>query len=397
MRRIIIIISIVLGVLALLIGVYFAWQKSKTILTPPAVSQPVNQGGTVINQGAIINQTAGTTGQSVAPKLKIISDQPVFDYWVYTSSSGQTETFYLDQKGQILKVKEKDEKQDTIITSGAFDNPQAIKATLDGKQVLIKSGSLDLPNFTIFNVETKIQQLLPQGITAASWSADGKKIAYLESPQESKLPTGQAKAGKSDLVILDLSGQKQKTTKIISLSQNDFDLQWTQAEKFILTPKSSTFYQGTAWSFNSKNKTFTPLAPDSYGLIIKWSADGKLGLKFSTKSQGEKGSLSLINDGAQIRANLNFLTLPDKCFISEPKIYCAVPQAIPLNAVLPDDYFKKAVYFNDSIYQIDINQNSLIEIFTASEPSLDVSHLTWSNNRLLFINRYDNNLYSLEL
>jgi hypothetical protein len=391
MKKIIIIVAIILGILAIGLGVYFAWKNSRVILNPPTVSQPV--GLTVGSTTGAVGATRGTggTGQMPVLKLKILSDQPIFDYWAYTSSSGQTETFYLNQNGQILKIKGEGEKEESVISSEPIENLQAIKASPDGKQILIKSGSFISPNLTIFNVETEIQQPLPSGVTAAAWSADGKKIAYLQTSQT-------AKSNQSNLIIKDLSDPKQKTTQIISLSQKDFDLEWISAQKIILVPKPSAFYQGTAWSVDIKNKTLNSLGPETYGLIVKWSADGKLGLKFSSQTQGQGGSLSLISDSGSTRATFpNLLTLPDKCFVSDPKIYCAIPQTISPQTILPDDYLKKAVYFNDSIYQIDILQNSLTEIFAATDPALDVSHLSLSANQLLFIDRYDNRLYGLEL
>ncbi len=65
--------------------------------------------------------------------------------------------------------------------------------------------------------------------------------------------------------------------------------------------------------------------------------------------------------------------------------------------ILPDDYLKRAVYFKDFIYQIDVSKNSFLEVFSASELVIDAVNLRISSNKLLFINRYDSRLYSLEL
>jgi len=393
MKKSIIIISIILGVIAMGLGVYFAWKKSRAILAPPVS----NQQPTTYNQQPANLQT--TTGSQ--QRLKILSDQPIFDYWIYSTSSAQV--FYLNQEGKIFKVKEN--ADDEAITSEPIENLQMIKSSSDGKWVLIKFGDFISPKFTIFNSETKIFELLPENITAAAFSPDGSaplttsgsKIAYLEKP------TGNSVI--SNLVIKDLIGAKPKTVKVLSFSQKDFDLDWISAEKIVLIPKPSAFYQVSAWIVDTKKKTINPINPLGQtgsispinGLMIKWSRNGKVGLQFSSQPEGREGRLNLINEEGVIQAGLDFITLPDKCFISEPKIYCAIPKDIPAKTILPDDYLKKAVYFRDAIYQIDINQNTITEVFTETEPAIDATHLNLVNNKLLFINRYDDKLYSIEL
>ena len=369
------------------LGVYFAWKKTKSILTPPSVSPSTAEQGL----------PPTTTGQMPTAKLKILSNQPIFDYWIYrpefgvvaTSTATSTGTiardsivFYLNQEGKVFQT-EKDGKTEAI-TSESIENIQMIKSSFDGKRVLIKSGDFISPKFIIFNSEARVFELLPENITAAAFSPDAKKIAYLEKTN-------------GNLTIKDLVGAKPKTVKVLSFNQKDFDLDWILAEKIILTPKPSAFYLTSAWIVDVKNKTLSPLGTEVNGLMIKWSTNGKTGLQFSSQSEGRGSRLNLINEQGAIQATLDFITLPDKCFISEPKIYCAVPENISAKTVLPDDYLKRAVYFRDVFYQIDINQNSLSEILAGIEPALDVTHLNLVDNKLFFINRYDNGLYSLEL
>jgi hypothetical protein len=393
-----------LGIIAMAVGVYFAWKKSRELLVPPVVQQP-----------AAGEQQLPASAER---KIKILSDQQIFDYWVYRPEFGVVATstiiksatstistatstktiardsivFYLNQDGLIFKVKE--DAEDEAITPEPINNFQSIKSSFGGKFALIKFGDADFLGFVIFNGETKVQEFLPENITAAAFSPDGKKIVYLQKQVGFKTA--------SDLIVKELTGAKQKTTKILSFNQMDFDLDWILPEIVILTPKPSTFSAVLAWSVDIKNKTFKPLWPiDLSGLMINWSVDGrtdgKLGLQFNSGKEGNKDSLIMINEKGEKRANFDFLTLPNKCFFAEPKIYCAVPLEIPKDTILPDDYLKKAVYFKDFLYQIDVNQNSLSEIFSASEPIIDATRLSISGNRLLFINRYDGRLYNLEL
>ncbi len=370
------------------VGVYFAWKKSRELLAPPAVDQRLMTD----DQRLPV---------SVERKIKILSDQPIFDYWVAdlrgsiqileADSRGNTEIFYIDQNGLIFSVKD---GEDEAVTPEPIDNIQSIKSSFDGKLALIKFGDVNFSRFVIFNSETKVQEFLPENITAAAFSPDDKKIVYLQKQVGFKTA--------SDLIVKELTGAKPKTSKILSFNQMDFDLDWILPETVILAPKSSAFSAVSAWSVDIKNKIFKPLWPiDLNGLMINWSidgrTDGKLGLRFNSGKEGSKDSLIMINEKGEKRANFDFLTLPNKCFFAEPKIYCAIPLEVPKKTILPDDYLKKAVYFKDFLYQIDISQNSLSEIFSASEPIVDAVNLRILDNKLLFINRYDSRLYSLEL
>jgi len=245
-----------------------------------------------------------------------------------------------------------------------------------------------ISRFVIFNAAAKIFELLADNISAIDFSPDAKKIAYLEAATSTAV---------SNLVIKDLVGAKPKTTKILSFNQKDFGLQWISPEKIILFPKPSSFYASSVWLVDIKNKTLAPLASEIYGLIIKYSASGKIGLEFSSQTYGTIYKLNLIDDKGAIKANLDFTTLPEKCLVSEPQIYCAIPKNIPNKTILPDDYLKKAVYFDDLFYQININENSSLEIFESSDSAIDAINLKLIDGKLLFINRYDNKLYGLEL
>jgi hypothetical protein len=373
MKKIIIILSIVLGILAMLAGVYFAWKKSKEILTPPAPNQQTEGG-----------QITQKENQSLpVQKLKIISDQPVFNYFISRNlnnngTSTSAEIFYFSQEGKIFKIGENDGPE--AISSETIENLQAVKSSPDGKRALVKFGSLTSPKFIIFNAEEKVFELLPENIEAAAFSPDSKKIAYLEKI------TG-------NLVVRGLEGVQLKSVKILSLAQEDFELEWILEGEIFLVPKPSAFYLAPSWSIDINKKTVSLLGEEAASLMIKWSVDGKMGLKFSN----QRGSLTLIDENGITQGTLGFFTLPDKCFIAEKTIYCAVPETLPLNAVLPDDYLKRNVYFNDSFYQIDVVQNSLLEILGKTGISLDAVNLNFADNKLFFINRYDNNLYSLDL
>ncbi|MCL5004873.1 MAG: hypothetical protein M1170_02950, partial [Patescibacteria group bacterium] len=195
MKKTFIIIGAVVGIIAIGVGVYFAYKKSKEILTP---------GAGVDQEGEL-----GTAPQELAGgKIKIISDQPVFDYWATggplvfiqdqtsktisvvaktatstqpaaTSSlvSLEKQVFYFTKSGQIFMAKD---GEDEMVSDRIFENLQKIEANNDGLMVLVKYGSLTSPQIELFSLVSKMWQPLEK-VSAATFSPDGRKIAYLEN------------------------------------------------------------------------------------------------------------------------------------------------------------------------------------------------------------------------
>jgi hypothetical protein len=275
-----------------------------------------------------------------------------------------------------------------MVSDRTFENLQKIEADKDGLNVIVKYGSLTSSQLELFSLVSKIWQPL-NNVSAATFSPDGTKIAYLEIG--AKLT--------SNLTVRDLVGKKKQTTKIFSLMQKDFDLKWFDNDKIILVQKPSYLYGSEFFSIDIKNKTINPFISGN-GLMLNWAKNnGEFGLKFESDIKGANGKLSLIDKSGTNRADMGFSTLPDKCSIGLAKIYCAIPQSYTSFQApkLPDDYLKRAAYSTDAIYEIDINQNTFSGIYTEAEPALDAEHFTPFDSQLLFVNRYDNKVYGLSL
>jgi len=362
-------IIIIIAFVALGIGVYLGWQKAKPYLNPPKTPTP-------------------TAEELLKQKIKSLSDNEVFDYWNKTSATS-TEIFYLSLDGRILKA---NEGEDEEISSKKIENLKQIKPSNDGSKILIESGTTASSSFEIFDLSTKVWQPLDANITAADFSPFEQKIIYLIQNN---------KTGSSDLAIKDLTSKsKQKTTTLMSFNQKDFDILWIDKDLVLLVQKPANQIKGEIWQINLKDKTFKLFASGN-GLMLNWQKNKNQGLK-AIISQNQL-VLSLINKDGQEKA-LDFSAFPDKCNLTDSyQLYCAlaISQSVPAQALnLPDDYLKKAVYFNDSIMKIDASStpSSMEEILSSSnEAPIDVSKLRKINNSLLFINRFDNKLYSFDL
>ncbi len=386
MKRILIIIGIIIALLAVLIGIYFAWKNSKAVLGPSTKETSPNDIPVIGDSNAFPEASQGAANQIANEqvnknKLKVLSDYPVLGYsTVGATSSPDPIIFYVNNLGQVLKLIENQE--DEIISQDTIENVNWVKSGAEGKVFLVKFGGAKNPQFKIFDVEKKIWQQIDDAV-AADFSPTNPKIAYLKN--------------NGDLIIKDLFGSKPKTTKVISINQKDFEINWTTDNQILLASKPSYLVLGEIWRIDIKNKTIN-LLDSGNGLIINWSKDGKLGISFSSLNNGKQLGIKLIDDKGIAKADLDFFTLPDKCFISQPKIYCGVPQTnnVIRAPILPDDYLKKAVYFSDFIYQIDTNENSFEPVLTGTDQPLDINSPRIFGDQLFFINRYDNRLYGLK-
>lgn len=381
-------ILIIIGILAIGVGVYFAWKKYGEEIIPLPLSPKT--------PSTIIIPSADN-----ANKLNILSSQGVVDYWAKigfssgtstVSSGDQGEIFYISSGGVIYKIENNKEEK---ISEASFANIKRIKASPDGNKIAVQYGKLD-PNISdvgailridVYDVSKNIWQSIVGDITAYDWSLDGKKLAYLEKNSK----------GESDLIIKDLADSKQKETKIFSLNQIGFDIKWVDNDRIFFVSKPAFDVLSEVWEFNLKTKIFSKIIGGK-GLMLNWSKFRDSGLKFIVDNK-RNYSLQLINNKGLTIGNFKFKTLPDKCFISSPaQIYCAIPrdQDVFNVGIFPDDYLKRSILFADGIYQIDMNINSFKAIFEENEPVIDAINLTLSGNKLFFINRYDSKLYSLE-
>lgn len=388
MNKKILIILTIIGIIAIAIGVYFAWKKYGGDIIP-LPSPPENPPITVPS----INNVQ---------KLKILSSQEIVDYWTRigfssgtstVSSGDQGEIFYISSSGAIYKIENNKEEK---VSEASFANIKKVKVSPDGSKVAIQYGKLDsnisdvgaILRIDIYDVSKNIWQSVAGNITAYDWSLDGKKLAYLEKNSKNE----------SDLIIKDFGDAKQKETKIFSLNQIGFDINWVDNDRIIFVSKPAFDVLSEVWEFNIKTKTLSKLM-EGNGLMLNWSKFGDSGLKF-VANNNRNYSFQLINNKGSVTGNFKFKTLPDKCFISSPaQIYCAIPrdQDVFNSGIFPDDYLKRNIFFADGIYQIDMDKNGFKAIFEENDPVIDAVQLTLFGSKLLFINRYDNRLYQLEL
>ncbi len=177
-----------------------------------------------------------------------------------------------------------------------------------------------------------------------SWSPLPKEaIAASWHPQNSKEV---AYLSGEQLRIWDT--QNKKSRPVMEILLMDVILEWVAPEEIIVSDRPSAFSSSESWRVNIKNKTI-------------------------------------------VKLENNPLVLLPKCVSRENDTYCAIPKEIAEGAVMPDDYLKKKYLSEDDFYKND-------KIFYESKSELiDAVNLIINNDKLYFINRWDQRIYSLSL
>lgn len=85
-------------------------------------------------------------------------------------------------------------------------------------------------------------------------------------------------------------------------------------------------------------------------------------------------------------------TIADKCVSQDNIIYCAMPQNLDKNILMPDDYYKNLITTKDSFWQFD-GQNKKEIVKT----SYDAENLLIFENKLFFTDKTSDYLYMIRL
>lgn len=361
---IVLIVIIVTGTAGYLVWRYFA---ASTTLTP------IESAGGSLPDGNAPPVAAQPKGEFTA-----VSTRAVFDYWIEEASS---EVYYAAEDGQIFKISAEGEEKNLV--SQTIPDLGSITASLDGKMAVVSFGAPNALIFSLWDSADASWQPLPAGTVSAAFDPSGGRLAYMED-----------KGAASSVNLLDL--KTKKASLLLSLAQKGLWLDWAYPEKIFFAEKPSAEVASSLWSLDVKKKLLSPVIKDENGLMVVWAKDADLGLKFTSLKYG--GALTLINkNGQTLKATPFPLTLPTKCFFEETTLYCAAPYEAPGNVVLPDDYYKRKFYSKDGIISWDSDSGKTTRLLDDPGIIIDADKLEKHGDKIYFINRYDNKLYSLEI
>ncbi len=162
--------------------------------------------------------------------------------------------------------------------------------------------------------------------------------------------------------------------------------------------RPSSLVRTSLWTINTSTKTVTRITGPSFGLMARWSKNGRYVFTMSVDEAGAL-SLSFIDIKLKTTTPLRIATLPSKCLITDsaPIMYCGVPQGAPEGVILPDDYLKNKFVSTDRIVKIDFKTPKVTELWNGTSDPLDIQNPALIGNVLFFTNKTDDSVWKLAL
>jgi len=395
-RRLIIIFSAILFVIAIGIGVYAGFNRSNQIVsTVPGRtttgSFPISSGGSSQTSTDTFPTTSNTQGSYVEdddPSAVFAAQKAALSQLTQKTAVGFWITdlgvlHYIDQQGTITQVLS---GQESDIASSPFGSPVSVVSSPDGlwTAVLFASGTWGL-----FDGEGRAWVDMGNDIESAVFSPDSSQLAFLRRDT----------SGVAVLYTQSLTATKQTLIKVLSLSLRDVFLRWPSAKKIILLPRqSAAIASEQIWSIDLSSKTLSLLdSGKAIGATFSL-ADGSY-MRFETDGGGSSVTVSAVGaDG--VGATMPFWSFEDKCVFAQLGTYalCGAPasQDVAIR-LLPDDYLKGNVYFKDFIYKVSFDGGVRVGlVFSAADVALDTTQWRSWGDMFYFINRLDGRVYSFD-
>jgi hypothetical protein len=413
---------IILVVLIAALGVifYFLTRPSATTTTTTGQTGSLPSVGT--QQVATTTTQSGTGTSSTTPAFSassstsfgIVSNDPALDYFV----DSQNNTTIVEPNGVIETISN---GQATALSSSPIANIVGASFSYDGKKILVSFGSANQPQTSIFDITTKSWTPLAGTLLGPAWSPASYQIAYL---------TANTGNGTESILMQNAASTSTRPTTLATVAMNDMTLQWVNKGTLLLADKPSVYTVGSAWFFNTTNKTLTPEVLEYPGMESLWSATtSTVGIVFLGNSGNQGGHVNFVNASGNAQT-LTFVTLPSKCAFhtdistSTPQtasssassttkvasstaitttsllnLYCAIPrdqQTLSI-ARLPDEYNQEILFTADDFYKMNTANGALTSVFSDPNQTLDATDLKVFNNTLFFVNRYDEKVYAIAL
>ncbi|MBU1046337.1 hypothetical protein KKH36_00980 [Patescibacteria group bacterium] len=166
------------------------------------------------------------------------------------------------------------------------------------------------------------------------------------------------------------------------------------------TTKSNENTLGYMFIYNPKTDNFSKIINKKLNLSTLLNKNSDILYLYN---ENLKPQLSFYSSKEKINSNIPILTFPEKCVWSQDdiNIFCGVPtQSISNNSL--NDWYKGNVLFNDNVWKINIETGKLTEIISLTEleqEGIDVTNISITDNNdfLIFINKKDYSLWSLQI
>jgi len=331
-----------------------------------------------------------TTTSTTSPTglIKPISQEPVLGPVI----DGQKVKYYLKNNGYVFESTF-DGSGRTRLSSNILTNLlKVIWSSNKDKVIAIFDDEGEIKKY-LYDYQISKSTLLNQDIRHIAWSPSEDKIAYQYYNSQTE---------DNNISIANPDGSQ--WTSVFTTRMKNLIVEWPSSGQVAIRTMPSGLAQSVVYTINLATSNFQKIISEIYGLTTLWSPLGDKLLFSETNNQGKNLKLKIADLTESTIQELDFVTLPEKCAWSQDNrtIFCAVPKDISNSIILPDDYYKKLISFADDFWTINLDTQEAIRIFIPENEgttTYDAKELLLSPSEdyLLFINKRDDRLYSLEL
>lgn len=403
-KTFIIIVSVILILLLVgLVGYYLIIQNSSGNPSGPGniFKNFFPFGGGSSTTTPVVDQNnATTTPETPTPidftkKLRKISSEPVAGAGVVDVKAGTLVRHIEKATGHIYETELFSPNQIRISNTTI---PMVYDAVWGNKNNSLITKYLEDDNQTIDTYGISIKPVATStenAISATKFPANISDISAFGSSVFSL----QQKIGSSAGYVSNFDGSKRVT--IWSSPIKELLSQYVNAKTVALTTKPDEGTPGFLFFVNTGNGTVTEVLSNVLGLS---TLVNDLATQVLLLNEGNGPQMLVYDIKTKSYRSEAPVTFPEKCVWSKKDktiVYCAVPQET-LGVSSLTSWYRGFVSFTDSIWKYDTKNNisSMIEnLSTDSNEQIDVIKPILSDNEkyLVFINKIDNSLWSLDL
>ncbi len=378
------ILIILLIIIIITIIIYFIWQKfenKKNNQTNLENIEKQTKEETISKNLNELEQKDLKNQEKILIK-KINTDSKVINYWLY-----QDNIFYLNPKGEVYK---KENDQSKKITN-FYESMSFIRGyqSPNNEKVLIAFNNPYRPKWLIFDNLDLTWRPLPENIVEANWLNANEIIAILNENNDYKL-----------VKITDYSNIQ---LLINNFNFFDFYIYPITSKKIVIQEKpSSNKTDIKIFTIDLETKEIKKIDKIDNNEILVKPITQDLFLRYTNSN-------NLIIDLNNYPEKIILKTLIDKCCLdiknNSFNFYCFV--SVNNDNFDFDNYYQKEIKLLDKIItKIEINKNNnLIEVNKTefnlnqinNQIKIDAIKPTILNDKIYFINNYDNNLYEISL
>ncbi len=317
---------------------------------------PTTAGGTT---------TTVTTPSSKTASLEILSDVPVFDYWVNPSTK---EVFYLAEDGVVFQALG---GEDRALSLQTFANLRSLEPSPDRQRALVSFGDSANLRWGVFDAIDRSWRPVPEGFEEATWRADSEKIIGFVAYE----------SGGRALGVFDLTKPTQGLTKVSSvLGFRDTSLFAKSSNELLIVERPSTSYPSRVWLLNTDTNTANLLIQQTRGLLAAPSTDRTALFVFTPPS-----SFRILDWRLSDIAIPFFVSMPEKCGVFASTTLCFVPDKNVTEA-----YRYGIEYSNDKLYRVSHGGGDSELLLTSGNnglPYFDGLHPSLVGNDVFFLER----------